>query len=282
MKKLLLFTLILLMNLASDAHYKQCMLRIREDRGRTISVTIDGRRYNKISRTLTVGDLPAGRHSLKIFAYNSNGYGYRNGRLIYSGNITTRPGGIYYCSVERGDLEVEENCCIDDYGRWNQDDNWENWDEDNHCWNNNQNWRNNDAPRHEDDYYNSWNNRNDNDDWRKRNNERTDDDYNDRNWNNYSGVMSNGGYNQLLDQIRKASFESSKVSAAKTGLKGNKITVNQLIGILNEFTFESTKLDFAKSSYRMVVDRRNYILVNDVFTFQSSKDDLNDFLQKQN
>jgi hypothetical protein len=60
------------------------------------------------------------------------------------------------------------------------------------------------------------------------------------------------------------------------------INVQQLVGILKEFSFETTKLDFAKSSYRYVVDKRNYFMVNDVFTFQSSKDDLNDFLQRQN
>lgn len=258
------------------------MLRVRETFGRTISITIDGKRFNKLGRTLTVGDLPSGRHAIKVYAYNSNGYGYRNGKLIYQGSLTTRPGRIYYLNVNRMTMDLEENCCIDDYGQWNQNDNWDNWDDEHQCWNNNQNWKNNDNHRKDDDYYNSWNNKNDNEDWRKNDDGRYEDDYNDRNWNNYSGVMSSGGYNQLIDQIRKASFESSKVSVANTGLRGNRITVQQLVGILREFSFESTKLDFAKSSYRMVVDKRNYFLVNDVFTFQSSKDDLNEFLQKQN
>jgi hypothetical protein len=58
------------------------------------------------------------------------------------------------------------------------------------------------------------------------------------------------------------------------------VTVQQLIGILQEFSFESTKLDFAKKNYRTVTDKRNFFLINDVFTFQSSKDDLNEFIQQ--
>lgn len=282
MKKIFLFVLVLIAQLTTNASYRNSMLRIREYRGRTISVTIDGKRFNKMARNLTIGDLPAGFHTISVFVYNSNGHGYRNGILAYKGNIKTKPGNIYYCSVDRMSMEVEENCCIDDYGYWNNNDNWDNWDEDNQCWNNNRNWKNDPTRKKQNEYYNSWNRINDNENWKHNEQERYNDDYNDRNWNNYSGVMTTGGYNQLIDQIRKASFESSKVSVANTALRNNRISVAQLVGILNEFSFESTRLDFAKSSYRYVADKRNYFQVNDVFTFQSSKDDLNEFLQKQN
>lgn len=279
MKKIFLLSVICLLQIISFAHGS--MLRIRENRGRTISVVVDGRRFQKMARVLTIGDLPAGMHRIKVYAYNVNGYSYRNGTMIYAGTIETHPGKIYYCSLDGNGMAIEENCCLDNYGHWNQNDNWDNWDSDNNCWNNNQNWKNDDRYKHDDDYYHSWNNKNDNDNWRKNSQEKYRDQYNDHNWDDYAGMMSNGRFDLLIEQIRKASFESSKVSVANTGLKGNKISVDQLIRILREFTFESTKLDFAKNCYRSVTDKKNYFLVNDTFTFQSSKDDLNEFLTQQ-
>jgi hypothetical protein len=44
--------------------------------------------------------------------------------------------------------------------------------------------------------------------------------------------------------------------------------------------FRSTKLQFAKDAYKSVTDKNNYFLINDTFTFQSSKDDLLEFLER--
>lgn len=233
-------------------NWNKALLRLREERGRAISVTVDGQRYPKMGRSLTVNDLAPGRHLLKVYLYNSNGHGYTNSILIYQGDIMVKPGRIYYCTVSRRAMDIEENCCIDNYGHWNNNDNWQVWEDQDDSWNNNQQW-----------------------------NHDPNDNYNNNTWNDYTGVMSNGRFDLLIQQIRKASFESSKVNVASQALRNNKITVNQLIGILGEFSFESTKLKFAKDYYRSVVNRRDYFMINDVFTFQSSKDDLTDFLNRQ-
>ncbi len=254
MKKYLL-SLLLVLAMVFDtlaAHWNNAMLRLREERGRAISVTINGRRFSKISRSLTIGDLRPGVHNIKIFRYNSNGSGWGNAILAYQGNITVRPGRIYYITVSRNFVDIDENCCIDDYGHWNNNDNWDIWDNDMDSWNNNHQW--------DHDHNNN---------------------FNDNTWDNFRGGMSNGRYNQLIEQIRNASFESSKVSVANTALRGNTITVSQLVGILREFSFESTRLQFAKDSYQRVSDRRNYHMIYSAFTFQSSKDELDEFLRRQ-
>ncbi|MBK9481038.1 MAG: DUF4476 domain-containing protein [Bacteroidetes bacterium] len=256
MKKLLLLLLIIA-NFSAFAGWNKGMLRIREERGRTISVSIDAIRINKIGRTLTIPNVSVGKHMIKVFAYNSNGYGYRNGMMIYQGMIMVKPGSIYYCSVFEKGMEIEENCCIDDYGHWNNNDNWENWDEDMKAWNNNQRWNQQD---------NHWNHDNNN--------------YEDNNWENYRGALSIGRYNQLIDQVRKTTFESSKITLLNSMLRNTKLTVAQLMGILKELTFESTKLQFAKDNYNKLVDPRNAFLINDLFTFQSSKDDFLEFIDR--
>lgn len=63
-------------------------------------------------------------------------------------------------------------------------------------------------------------------------------------------------------------------------LRNTKLTVAQLMGILKELTFESTKLQFAKDNYNKLVDPRNAFLINDLFTFQSSKDDFLEFIDR--
>ncbi len=269
MKKILSLLLILITTsqLLMASGWNRAMLRIRDGRGKTISINVDGRKFNKIARAITVGDLPAGRHNIEIYKYNHNGYGYSTARLIYQGMIMVKPGKIYYITVRGEDLDIEENCCIDDYGHWNNNDDFDNWDDDNHCWSNNNH---------------TWNN---NQHWNEDNNPRgrndRDNNYQENNWDDFNGAMSTGRYQQLIDQIRKASFETSKLNVAKAGMKNNRIDVNQMIGILNEFTFESSKLEFAQENYRNLTNKRDFYLINEVFTFQSSKDEIAEFLNRQ-
>lgn len=261
MKQLILFTFILLLANSVFAHSNKALLRIRENRGRTVSVSIDGKRFNKMAKTLTVGDIPAGNHVLQVFVYNNNGHGYTAGREIYQGKVSIEPGKIYYMTVRNGRLDVEENCCIDDYGYWNNNDNWDDWNSETKSWNNNNNWNNSN--------YSNRNSRG------RINNQKSGS------WDSYHGILSQSSYQELLNQIKNSSFESSKVTTANAGLKNNIITVEQLIGILNLFSFESTKLDFAKTNYKIVADKQNFMQVNNLFVFQSSKDDLNEFLNMQ-
>lgn len=256
MKKVLLLFAIVLVHITSFAYWNKGMIRIREENGRTLSVVIDGVRFAKIGRNITISNVRPGNHFLKIYAYNSNGYGYRQGMLLYQGNIMVKPGNIYYCSIYSNGMDIEENCCIDDYGHWNNNDYWENWDEENQCWNNNRRWN---EP-------NPWNRR---------------DNYYQNDWNNYSGEMSTGRYNQMIEQVRKTSFESSKVTLLNTMLTNTRITVNQMIGILRELSFESTRLQFAKDKFNLLTNRQNAFMICDMFTFQSSKDDFMRFIQRQ-
>jgi hypothetical protein len=56
------------------------------------------------------------------------------------------------------------------------------------------------------------------------------------------------------------------------------MTSAQVTEILDLFTFEESKIDFAKFAYGRTYDIGNYYLVNNAFTFESSIDDLNDYI----
>jgi hypothetical protein len=78
--------------------------------------------------------------------------------------------------------------------------------------------------------------------------------------------------------IMSKSFESTKLEIAKQVLGQRCMTAGQVVEIMICFDFESTKLDFAKFAYGRTFDLGNYYMVNDAFTFESSINDLNDYV----
>ena len=82
------------------------------------------------------------------------------------------------------------------------------------------------------------------------------------------------------NSISTKSFEDSKLTVAKQVMNVNCLLVSQVKGIMELFDFESTKLDFAKAAYNRTYDIDNYYELNDVFDFESSITELNNFIQK--
>lgn len=88
-------------------------------------------------------------------------------------------------------------------------------------------------------------------------------------------------FKSAKETIGKSSFEDTKLSTAKTIIGGNCVSSEQVMQICSLFSFEQTKLDFAKFAYKKVTDRGNYFKVANIFTFDASKTDLNDFISQQ-
>lgn len=100
--------------------------------------------------------------------------------------------------------------------------------------------------------------------------------YNGRNGCNWP--MDDNMMRNAINSISSKSFEDSKKTVAMQIVKSKCITVNQLKQILNQFTYEDTKLEFAKFAFDYTFDIDNYFMVNDVFTFESSIDELNEYI----
>ncbi|MDR0206308.1 MAG: DUF4476 domain-containing protein [Bacteroidales bacterium] len=86
-------------------------------------------------------------------------------------------------------------------------------------------------------------------------------------------------FNIAMNSLRKESFESGKLQFAKNMTVSGPICVEQIIQVCNTFSFESTKLDYAKYAYHYCSDKNLYYLVNNVFLYQSSKDELTKFIR---
>ena len=77
--------------------------------------------------------------------------------------------------------------------------------------------------------------------------------------------------------ISDASFEDTKLSTAKSIASANCLSSDQVAAICNLFGFEDSKLVFAKYAYKYTTDPKNYFKVNNVFSFDSSKEELSKF-----
>jgi hypothetical protein len=94
-------------------------------------------------------------------------------------------------------------------------------------------------------------------------------------------AMSSGDFNTAKASITKQSFADGKTKVAKQVTKANCLSVAQVKEVMGLFSFEGDKLDFAKFAYTYTVDKKNYYQLNDAFSFSSSVDELNEFLEAQ-
>jgi hypothetical protein len=94
----------------------------------------------------------------------------------------------------------------------------------------------------------------------------------------YNYPMSDYDFVQLKQVIDNATFESSKMKIAEQTIASNYFYAEQVVELLNLFTFESSKLQIAKLAYPHTLNKGKYYIVNSAFTFESSIDELNQFI----
>ena len=90
--------------------------------------------------------------------------------------------------------------------------------------------------------------------------------------------MSTGDFQSFKSSVQAKSFEDSKLTIAKQVLNNNCLTSAQVREVMKMFSFEETRLDFAKYAYGHTYDLNNYYKVNDAFTFESSIEELNNYI----
>jgi len=91
--------------------------------------------------------------------------------------------------------------------------------------------------------------------------------------------MSHNDFEQAKASISSKNFEDSKLTIAKQIIQSNCLLSSQVKEIMLLFSFEDTRLNFAKFAYGYTLDLRNYYKLNDAFTFESSIDELNRYIQ---
>jgi hypothetical protein len=90
--------------------------------------------------------------------------------------------------------------------------------------------------------------------------------------------MSAQDFNSAKQTISGKSFEDSKLTIAKQIMNTNCLLSAQVKEIMLLFSFEDTRLELAKYAYGFTYDIGNYYKLNDAFTFESSIDELNAYI----
>lgn len=91
-------------------------------------------------------------------------------------------------------------------------------------------------------------------------------------------AMNSSDFRSAKDAISKASFEDTKLSTAKTILNSNCMSTDQIMEVCKLFSFEESKLTFAKDAYGRCSDPGSYFKVGNIFTFDASRTELNEFI----
>lgn len=91
-------------------------------------------------------------------------------------------------------------------------------------------------------------------------------------------LMTKEDYKDLKTSIGNRNFESTNVTLLKSAIDNNYFTSEQIREMMVYFTFEDSKLEVAKYSYKKVCDKNNFFKVYDAFSFDSSVNELKDYI----
>lgn len=86
-------------------------------------------------------------------------------------------------------------------------------------------------------------------------------------------------HQNLLHALHDATFDNSKLQIAKTALRNNRMSTEQIASIVREFSFDSYRLEVAKFAFDYCADPQNYYLLSNEFTFDSTTRKLLEYIQ---
>ena len=256
---------------AAEQRHESSLIIRSEDRYE-LRVVIDGRRFQPRDNYMRIRNIDPGYHNVKIYRQRRSGLRSFGGRyeLIYNSNLRLRPSGTMFISIDRyGRVSVRER-------RSYRDD---------------RDWRDN-GRYGEDRPYRSERDRDDDRDWdrendfdfgegghgRDRGNDREVIWDEDRDGPDYR-AMSDREFSRVLESIQKEWYEGNKQKSATQVIRNHYFTASQVRQMLQLFSFENTKLELAKLAYANTVDRNNYHVVNDVFSYSSSRQELASYIR---
>ncbi len=278
----------------------QSMLRVNMTDNSPITVSVDGRYFNKRGTSITVGDLPPGIHSIRIFGAPSSRWGRGYQEVIYRGRVRTSPGMVTLFTYDpyNGGVQQREEPTGGPYagntprGGYDQ-------------YKGGQYTPNGQGQRQGDDVNNDrGQNRGDDiyDDRRERNDDRSaapvpdndgrnkkaDDDYAPPAGGTSAGAspismeestLTDAETKKLKTRTNAKATDTEKMKLLKDELKKEKISTFQVSVIMDWFTFESSKVDFAKWAYDITTDKDNFADLASKFTYKDSQTDLDKFLE---
>lgn len=93
-------------------------------------------------------------------------------------------------------------------------------------------------------------------------------------------AMSAASFTKMKESIESKPFSDTKMSTAKVATKNACLSLNQVKEITKLFSMDDDKLTYAKYAYAYCIEKANYYQVSDVFSFSSTTEELNAFLEQ--
>lgn len=93
-------------------------------------------------------------------------------------------------------------------------------------------------------------------------------------------LLAGGEFERFFNALANRPFDDDKLTLARQVLGQSTIYAEDLKRVMQQFSFDNRKLELAKFAYRNVCDRRNFYLVYDAFTFDSSARELERYINE--
>ena len=273
-----IFTLLLstIFSIAAMA-YDGTRLTVTSISNNKVFVEVDGRRYDLNDNTLSLSSIRPGTHNVRVLREMKRrtgvNFGNKREETIYNIKATFRNGYHFDILVNRfGKVMIDERRIDPDDDWYNDDDYYDRNDGRNR---DRDNTYDNGDDRDDSDYGNDDRDNRDNRDY---DNDRKNDD--PRYDNNYSQAMTNNDFAQAKESLRREWFENTRLETAKQIIDRSYFTSQQVKEMVLLFTFENNRLDIAKYAFGKTVDKGNYFVINDAFTFNNNKESLKEYIRQ--
>lgn len=225
--------------------YNDSRLSVTYVGSESVKVSIDGRDYSTRNGSIMIDNLQPGNHSIRIYTEKRTRFldifGGRGNRneTLYSNSMYVQPRSFVDIMINRFGRAFIDQRNLDNNGNWNNNNGYDNNGYDQNNGNNN-------------GYGNGY---------------------------GYNNAMSDRDFNNAKQTLRNEWFETTRLTIAKQIIDANYFTTYQIKDLMSLFTFEKNKLELAKYAYRKATDQGNYYLVNDAFTYSSSKTELSEYIR---
>ena len=265
---------------------EKSMLTVKSMGQGDIRVVVDGKRFDSRNSSLKIRNVRTGYHSVKIYREKNDGFldKFRNRyELVFNKSVMVKKNANLIIAIDRMGRHFIDQQKIKGKGNsygWNKQQNNDrdfernkDYDKDREFERDREFDRDRDFDlnrKSEEDIEFDFDRDGQNGDYDN------DYNYNDRNFKS----ISDREFSNVMESVKKEWFEGNKVKSALQVISGNYFTSSQVKQLLQLFSFENNKLDLAKQAYSKTVDPVQYMsAVGDVFSFNSSRDELARFIR---
>ena len=266
MKKL--FAVLIFIGAGITGAMAQSYIKVNLTDGSPLNVSVDGRYFNKRGTSVTVGDLPPGKHFLQIYTMRSDRRGRGREDVIYEGKVKTFNGGVTLVSYDPNSGEVMT---------YQQDASTYSFPQQQAPQQGNQQYPGNGYRR---------NNRFQQDNGQYNND--NGQQYNNDNSGNaqpaspvQTGTLTEDKITQLKSKVQDAKTDVEITNQLKAALENETMTTFQVSELMDLLNFESSKVDLAEWAYPKVTDKDFFGDLKNKLTYKNYQEDLDKFIKSK-